>query len=112
VGNYIDPEELPFTRDEVYRAGLSFLPEPVARLNADHLTECGPGVIEAREERRVGWRRGGILDADAFPLLAWVYPVQLLPALAELSPDLARRVDELRARLAIRAEHEPRDRAG
>jgi hypothetical protein len=112
VGDYIDPEELPFTADEVYRAGLSFLAEREARLNADHLAGCGPGVIEAREERRLEWRRGGILNADVLPLLAWVYPAQLLPALAELSSDVASRVDELRARLAIQAEHERRDRAG
>jgi hypothetical protein len=97
---------------KVYRAGLSFLPEVEARLNADRITECGPSVIEAREERRLGWKRGGIMNAEALPLLGWVYPLQLLPALAELSPDVAQRVDELRARLAIRAEHEPRNRAG
>lgn len=112
MAGYIDPEELPFTRDEIYRAGLSFLSEPEARLNADHLTECGAGLIEAREERRLGWRRGGILNADVLPLNGWVYPLQLLPALAELSPDVARRVEELRARLATRPEHRPRDRAG
>lgn len=112
MGSFVDPEELPFTTDEIYRAGLSFLSEPEARLTADHLTECGPALIEAREERRAGWRRGGILNAAVLLLHGWVYPAQLLPALTTLSPDVARSADELRVRLATRVEHGPGDRAG
>jgi len=56
----IDPEELPFTSDEIYEAAKTFLPATTAREMADHLAEVGPGLIEARRERRLGWERGGV----------------------------------------------------
>ena len=56
----IDPEELPFTRDEVYRALRLWYPEERARLEADHVAECGRGYVEARAERRAEWRAAGV----------------------------------------------------
>ena len=97
--NIIDPEELPFTTDEIYRAACTFFPVDVARRMADHLTECGPDLIARRSDRRGGWRRAGIANADTLPLYGWVYPEELLPALARLSPDTATRVEALRRTL-------------
>ena len=97
---FIDPEELPFTTDEVYRAACTFLPADTARMMADHLTTCAPDLIAARTERRAGWRAAGIRGADALPLYGWVYPTELLPALAALTPDAATRVAQLRRTLA------------
>jgi hypothetical protein len=98
----IDPEELPFTSDEIYRAGCRFLPEAAARGMAAALVDAGPGLIAARIERRAGWKKGGIVNADELPLQGWVYPDQLLSALSSLSPDLVKRVADLRHRLQTR----------
>ena len=97
---FIDPEELPFTTDEVYRAACTFLPADVARMMADHLTACGEDHIAARAKRRAGWRKAGIRGADTLPLYGWVYPPELLPALAALGPDVEERVAKLREFLA------------
>ncbi len=84
---FIDPEELPFTEEEVRRAGGLFLPSDAASEMARHLSDCGPQVIEAREERRASWRASGMSDAHWMPLHALCYPKDLLPALASLSRD-------------------------
>jgi hypothetical protein len=97
VTDVIDPDELPFTVEEIFEAGCRFLPADAARRMADHLGECGPGLIEIRNERRAVWRAGGIPGAEHLPLYGWVYPDELLPALAGLSPELARRVASLRS---------------
>ena len=101
--NVIDPEELRFTSEEIYRAGCLFLSEAAARRMAEALVLAGPGLIAARTERRLGWKEGGIANADQLPLHGWVYPDELLPALGSLSIDLAARVDTLRQRLALKA---------
>lgn len=97
---FIDPEELPFTTDEIFRAGCTFLPQESARLMADHLTECGPDLVDARAQRRAGWLAAGIANAERMALHAWVYPDELLPALSALSPSTAARVARLRRFLA------------
>ena len=97
---FIDPEELPFTTAEVFDAALTFLPADAARQMADHLAQCGPDLIATRARRRAGWRAGGIPNAERMLLYGWVYPEELLPALAKLSPDVAARVDRLRRALA------------
>lgn len=97
---FIDPEELPFTTAEVFEAALTFLPGDAARRMADRLTQCGPDLIAARTQRRAGWRAGGIPNSARMLLYGWVYPDELLPALAKLSPDAAARVDRLRRALA------------
>ena len=97
--NFIDPEELPFTTEEIFRAASSFLTLEEARLTADHLRACAPALIEARAERRRGWLRAGVPDAHRLLLLGWTYPEDLLPALATLSPDVASRVEALKRRL-------------
>ena len=97
---FIDPEELPFTTAEVFEAALTFLPGDAARQLADHLAQCGPELIAARTQRRAVWRASGIPDAERMLLFGWVYPDELLPALAKLSPDVAARVDRLRRALA------------
>jgi hypothetical protein len=91
MSEFIDPEELPFTEDEVCQAGCLFLPADAARAMAATLAECGPGVIVAREERRAAWRAAGMVETQWMPLHAWAYPKDLLPALASLSPDVASR---------------------
>jgi len=93
---FIDPEELPFTTDEIFRAGCAFLPEETARLMADHLAECGPDVVADRAQRRAGWLAAGRANAERLPLGAWLYPDELLPALSALSPSTAARVARLR----------------
>jgi hypothetical protein len=98
VTDLIDPEEFPFTVEEIFAAARRFLPEATADQMAEHLGECGPGVIAARTERRALWQTSGIANADRRPLYGWVYPDELLPTLASLSPDLARRVSSLRKR--------------
>ena len=92
---FIDPEELPFTFDEIFEAARTFYPAETARQMAEHLGECGPGIVASRAERRASWRAAEIPNADRMPLHARVYPDELLPALASLSPELARRVTEL-----------------
>ena len=98
---FVDPEELPFTTDELYRAALRFMPEEKARFIADHLTEIGPGLVAERAARRAGWRRSGAPNADTLPLFGWVYPNELLIALSALSPEVDARVKALQARLAM-----------
>ena len=83
----IDPDELPFTTEEIFQAVLLFGPEDAARQLADLFTELGPGYIEERSKCRERWRQGGVPNADTMPLYGWVYPEQLLPALASLSTD-------------------------
>ena len=100
VTDLIDPEELPFTEDELLRAARTFMPEEGAQKMAAHLAWCGPGAIDHRRERRRQWKQGGIANADQLLEHGWVYPEQLLPALAALSPAVASRVEELRLRLA------------
>ena len=92
----IDPEELPFTADEIYEAGRTFLSPEQARMMADHLASCGPGVIKARKKRRAGWQRAGMPNAASTPLYGWVYPEELLPALEALSDEARQRVLDLR----------------
>ena len=104
---FIDPEELPFTTDEIFRAGCAFLPEETARLMADHLTEIGPDVVDDRAQRRTRWLAAGIENAERLPLYAWMYPDELLPALSALSPSTAARV----ARLLRFLAHEDPDPA-
>ena len=100
MSRLIDPEELPFTREELYEAGLGFLPAESARLMADHLAHLGPDAREMRDARRETWREAGIPNAHTMLLHYWVYPPELLPALAGLSPDVASRVKDLTERLA------------
>lgn len=97
--DWVDPEELPFSRAELYSAAVTFLPEAHARAVADTLADLGPTIIAARAERRAIWRAGGIANADGMLLGAWEYPAELLPALASLSSELAHRVHLLRERL-------------
>ena len=92
----IDPEELPFTRDEIYEAARTFLPKATAKRMADHLATIGPQLVEARTDWRAQWERGGIANAARLPLYAWDYPDELLPALAALSPEVEQRVIALR----------------
>jgi hypothetical protein len=101
VTDLIDPDELPFTVDEVFEAGRRFLPEDAARRMADHLADCAPALILARDERRAGWRKAGLPNADRNPLHGWVYPEELLPSLAGLSPELSVRVARLCEYLGI-----------
>lgn len=100
VPTLIDPEELPFTREEIYEAGLRFLPTETAHLMADHLAHLGPHALAMRDARRETWRKAGIPNAHTMLLHYWVYPPELLAALAELSPDVAARVKDLTGRLA------------
>ncbi len=65
---FIDPDELPFTTEEVFQAASRFLPMETARMLADHPTDCAPGMIEHRALRRTEWRAAGIPHADAMPL--------------------------------------------
>lgn len=101
MADFIDPDELPFTAAEIYEAGRRFLPESAAREMADHLTHIGPMMIEHREQRRAEWRRRGVPNADTQPMHGWVYPDELLPALASLGPDV-----EARALRLIEADWE------
>jgi hypothetical protein len=101
VAKLIDPEELPFTADEIYEAGRTFLRQGKARMMADHLATIGPGLIKDRKKRRASWRRAGVPNAAALPLYGWVYPDELLPALEVLSTEARERVIELRRRLSL-----------
>jgi hypothetical protein len=94
---FIDPEELPFTTDEVYRAARLWDTDDEARHLAASLMKAGPGVVKIRAERREYWHRHGLQDAARRPLFAWAYPHWLLPALAVLSPELENRITSLRA---------------
>jgi len=95
MSDLIDPDELPFTRDEIARAYALFYPAEIAEEVADHLVECAPGLIEIRAQRRNEWAAAGIPNAATAPLHGWVYAEELLPALASLSPDVADRVESL-----------------
>jgi hypothetical protein len=95
MSELLDPDELPFTRDEIARAFRLFYPEDVAESVADHFAECAPGLIEIRAERRAQWQAAGIPNAATMPLYGWHYDEELLPALASLSPDVAARVEQL-----------------
>ena len=95
MSDVIDPDELPFTRDEIARAYRLFHPAETAEYVADHLAECGPGMIEDRAERRKQWEAAGIPNAATKPLHGWHYDEQLLPALASLSANVAERVESL-----------------
>ena len=97
---YIDPEELPFTTAELHTAARTFLSEDDARLVTDTLTELGPQMVRERSARRLAWKAANVANADALPLHGWVYPDELLGALAALSVDAAARVERLRRLLA------------
>ena len=99
MSEYVDPEELPFTKDELYRAFATFLDESLARTAADSLADTGPNIVQWRAERRARWREGGLSNADSIVMHSWVYPSELLPALAALSPDAAARVEQLTRRI-------------
>lgn len=99
MSEYVDPEELPFSVAELFEAAKQFLPEENAKLMAQHLGEEGPGVIERRATKREDWKKRGDPKADSLPTFDWHLPLELFPALASLSPQLAHRVAELRARL-------------
>ena len=117
---FVDPEELPFSTDELFRAGCCFLPVETARMMADHLTECGPIMIADRVTRRAVWRKAGMPGADTAPLHGWCYHEELLPALASLSPDAEARARRLAEdnwhstrQLALSgAQHAAAERAG
>src|SRR5215475_2124476 len=120
MADLIDPEELPFTTEELFDAARRFMPEDAARSLAEHLTECGPGVISARADRREGWRAAGIPGAETMFLHAWAYPGELLPALASLSVEAERRAlilmehhwTSLRASTISAAQQAAAERAG
>jgi hypothetical protein len=95
MAKFVDPEELTFTREELFEASCCFLPIEEARRMADHLAHLGPHAIRARTDRRATWRKGGVDNADKKPLHYWVYPNELLPALASLSSEASARVAEL-----------------
>jgi hypothetical protein len=98
MGDYVDPEELPFTVIELFEAAKRFWPEENARRLAEHLGEVAPRLLEDRATRRADWKKRGHQDADSIPTYDWHLPPELFPALASLSPELSRRVAELRAR--------------
>lgn len=105
MSEFIDPEELPFTIDEVVSAGLLFLSVEAAQELARVLVDVGPGMIASREERRARWRDSGVVEAHWMPLNAWSYPDELLPALASLSRDA-----EMRAVFLMEARWQSRYR--
>jgi hypothetical protein len=94
----IDPEELPFTADEVFRAGCRFLTVTDARAMAKHLAACGADIIAERTARRAKWQAAGVPGANTMSLDAWVYPEALLPALAAGSVDAEARARRLMER--------------
>ena len=98
----IDPEEFPFTSEEVYQALRTFMQDAEARSIADNFAQSGPTIVASRAERRMSWKQGGVINAEELPLGAWIYPDQLLTALSALSGELASRVAQLRVVLARR----------
>lgn len=101
MAKLIDPEELPFTAEEIYEAGRTFLSPEEAREMADHFATIGPDLMKARQKRRAGWQRAGVPNDALLPLYGWVYPDELLPALEALSIETQQRVNELRKRLTL-----------
>src|SRR5213594_4038988 len=97
ASSYIDPEELPFTAEEIYRAASLWLTDVDARQLADLLAEQGPFYIVERQRRREKWHRAGLPNAHRLPLSAWGYPEWLLPALAALTPSCEARARALMA---------------
>ena len=95
MNDFIDPEELPFTTDEIFRAACRFLPMDTARLMANHLTDCGPDTIAMRAERRTAWAAADVPGAETRLLHGWTYPEELLPALASLSVEAEARARSL-----------------
>src|SRR5207302_8763140 len=95
---FVDPEELPFTADEIYRAAALWVSDADARHLGDHLASCGPGHIVERDRRRAEWGKAGVPDAEQSPLHGWDYPEWLLPALSVLSASCGARVHDLVAR--------------
>jgi len=92
MSDLIDPDELPFTRDELARAYRLILPARAdADSIADHMAEIGPGLIAIRAERRAQWAAAGIPNAATAPLYGWSYQEEaaeaagLMPTEAELS---------------------------
>ena len=95
----VDPEELPFTRQELYGAFLRLGPVREAARLSDHLASQGPDAILAREELRARAKAGRVPRAETMLQHAWVYPPELLSSLAALGPDVAARVEKLQRRL-------------
>jgi hypothetical protein len=111
MSDYVDPEELPFTRDELYRAFATFLNESLARTVADSLADTAPDIVQWRAERRTRWRKGGVSNADSIVMHSWVYPSELLPALAALSLDATARAEQLTQRIGRALSLEQPDRS-
>ena len=92
----IDPEEMPFTVDEIYEACLQFMPAGAARRYADDLAASAPDTRRHRRARRLRLRKAGYPEADRQPSGEWDYPPDLMQALEALSDDAVLRVAGLR----------------
>ena len=95
MNELLDPDELPFTRDELARACGLFMPPEEAEFLADHSAALAPDYVATRAARRTEWQAAGIPNAATAPLYGWVYSEELLLALASLSESVAERVEPL-----------------
>jgi hypothetical protein len=96
--SHIDPEELPFSTEEIFHAARLWLTADDARQMADHLAACAPGIIDDRRELRASLDRTGVASAHEEGLHGWAYPEWLLPALSTLSSSAESRVQAMMER--------------
>jgi hypothetical protein len=97
----IDPEDFPFTEDEVYRAERLLSPEADARQMAADIARAGREAQAARIAAAAARARGSRNPTEINPpvmLLSGMYFAQL----AAVSPELEQRVE--RYRMAGRAQ--------
>jgi hypothetical protein len=100
----IDPEDFPFTEDEVYRAERLLSPEADARRMAADIASSGREAQAARIAAAAARARGSRIPTEINPpvmILSGMYFAQL----AAVSPELEERVE--RYRLAGRAQARP-----
>ena len=104
MDDLIDPEDFPFTEDEVYRAERLLSSEADARRMAADIASGGRDARAARVAAAEARARGSREPAEINPpvmLLSGMYFAQL----AALSPELEQRVE--RYRMELRAQARP-----
>jgi hypothetical protein len=89
---YIDPLELPFTRDEVFEAVRLWTNDVEAAELIHQFAETAQIDIQNRAERRERLLMAGVDDGGDRTNFRWLTPGWLLPTLSVLSDDCAVRV--------------------
>ena len=109
----VDPDDFPFTEEEVHRAERLLSDEASARAEAAQIARAGREARASRLAADVARAHGRRGPTVVDPEVLYLSPVLFAP-LAALSPELEARVEAYRSasRAASRAPNEPPPRTG